>query len=154
VRGGLIPVLHRAVLSNRSAAKEAGVELQEDVPPELGDLERDEGRLEQVFRSLIADAIRLSPRGSTVRLAARPVARGVSCTVEDEGPGLPGEDAQRVFEPFFTRGKGGTGLALSIARRIVEEHGGSVVAGDRPGRGAVITVFLPFAAESATRGTS
>ncbi len=152
-RGSLAPVLHRAVVSNTAAAREAGVELGEDVPPGLGDVERDEGRLEQVFQNLIANAVQLSPRGSTVRLAARSVVGGVSCTVEDQGPGLPGGDTRRVFEPFFTRRKGGTGLGLSIVRRIVEEHGGSVTASDRTGGGAVFTVWLPFAGEAVSRET-
>jgi PAS domain S-box-containing protein len=150
-RGSLAPVLHRAVVSCRAAAAAAGVALAEDVPPGLGDVERDEGRLEQVFQNLLANAVQLAPRGSTVRLAAHSAFGGVACTVEDEGPGLPGGDAQRVFEPFFTRRKGGTGLGLSIVRRIVEEHGGSVTAGNRPEGGAVFTVWLPVVATPVSR---
>jgi PAS domain S-box-containing protein len=150
-RGSLAPVLHRAVVSCTSAATEAGVVLAEDVSPGIGDIERDEGRLEQVFQNLLANAVQLAPRGSTVRLAARASSRGVSCTVEDQGPGLPGGDLPRVFEPFFTRRKGGTGLGLSIVRRIVEEHGGSVTAGNRPEGGAVFTVWLPLAGTPVAR---
>ena len=144
-RGSLAPVLHRAVVSCTAAATEAGVALAEDFSPGLGDVERDEGRLEQVFQNLLANAVELAPRGSTVRLVAHASEGGVSCTVADEGPGLAGGDLSRVFEPFFTRRKGGTGLGLSIVRRIVEEHGGSVTASNRPEGGAVFTVWLPLA---------
>jgi PAS domain S-box-containing protein len=150
-RGSLATVLHRAVVACRGAATEAGVDLEEDVSRELGDVERDEGRLEQVFQNLIANAVQLAPRGSAVLVTARPDLEGISCTVEDRGPGLPGGESQRVFEPFFTRRKGGTGLGLSIVRRIVEEHGGSVTAGNRPQGGAVFTVWLPLAGEPVSR---
>ena len=112
---------------------------------------RDEGRLEQVFQNLLANAVQLSPRGSTVRVTAGAARGGVACIVEDQGPGLPAGAAERVFEPFFTARKGGTGLGLSIVRRIVEEHGGTVSAGNRPAGGAAFTVWLPAAGADEAR---
>jgi signal transduction histidine kinase len=153
VRGGIIPVIQRAVRSCAAAAAEAGVELAEDIASEPGEVERDEGRVEQVFQNLIANAVQLSPRGSTVRMAVRPARGGIACAVEDQGPGLPAGDAERVFEPFFTRRKGGTGLGLSIVRRIVEEHGGTVAAANRAEGGAVFTVWLPAAGARTARET-
>ncbi len=150
VRGDVTPVLRRALRSCASAAAEAGVELAEDIVPALPAVERDEGRLEQVFQNLLANAVQLSPRGSTVRVRARDARGGVACTIEDQGPGLPAGDLERVFEPFFTRRKGGTGLGLSIVRRIVEEHGGRVTAANHSQGGAVFTVWLP-AASGGTR---
>ncbi len=147
-RGGVAPVIRRALRSCTAVAGEAGVELAEDIPPALAEIERDEGRLEQVFQNLLANAVQLSPRGSTVRVRVREVRGGVACAVEDQGPGLPARDTDRIFEPFFTRRKGGTGLGLSIVRRIVEEHGGTVTAGNHAAGGALFTVWLPAAAAS------
>jgi signal transduction histidine kinase len=151
VRGDVVSILRRSLDSCRSAAGEAGVALAEDIPPDLAEIERDEGRLEQVFQNLLANAVQLSPRGATVRVRAWAAHGGVACSVEDQGPGLPAGDEDRVFEPFFTRRKGGTGLGLSIVRRIVEEHGGTVAAANRPPGGAVFSVWLPAAAGGPAR---
>ena len=64
-------------------------------------------------------------------------------SVLDEGKGLAAADIPRLFEPFFSRRKGGTGLGLSLVQRIVEAHGGRVVAGNHAGGGAAFTVSLP-----------
>jgi len=67
--------------------------------------------------------------------------------VEDAGQGFRSEDLPRIFEPFFSRRPGGTGLGLALVHRIVEQHGGSVMAGNRADGGAVVAVRLPLAAE-------
>jgi signal transduction histidine kinase len=109
----------------------------------------DEARMLQVFSNLIENAIQHSKRGGNVTLAARVVeshgGRAVECTVADEGAGFAPGDLTRAFEPFFSRRRGGTGLGLSIVQRIVEQHGGSIIAANRPTGGAVVAVKLPAA---------
>jgi len=96
-----------------------------------------EGRLGQVFRNLIANAVSFSPPGGTIRLAARREREWAVITVEDDGPGMPPEKLDAVFDRFYSeRPKGekfGThsGLGLSISRQIVEAHGGSLEAQNR-----------------------
>jgi len=109
----------------------------------------DEPRLVQVFQNLVQNAVEHTPRGGRVRVEAVPEVRhgrdGVRCEVRDNGPGIAPTDLPHVFEPFFSRRHGGTGLGLSIVQRIVEEHSGSVVAGNHPEGGGVVTVWLPAA---------
>lgn len=133
-----------------------GVEIVAEVEPGVPDLRVDRNRLVQVFQNLVDNALRHSPRGGRIAFRAvrcpreklekpeHPERPGVRFTVEDGGPGIPAEDLAHVFEPFFTRRRGGTGLGLSIVQRIVEQHGGEVMAGNRPGGGAVMTVTLPL----------
>jgi signal transduction histidine kinase len=68
--------------------------------------------------------------------------RWLRCAVRDSGPGFGAEDLQRVFEPFFTRRRGGTGLGMSIVQRIVDQHGGRLLAENHPLGGAQVTVLL------------
>ena len=111
----------------------------------------DQTRLYTVFQNLLENALHLSPPHGLVVVEAHEVREGehegehahLACSVSDAGPGIREEDLPRIFEPFFTRRPGGTGLGLPIARRIVEEHGGSIRAANRPEGGAVITVTLP-----------
>jgi PAS domain S-box-containing protein len=142
--GEIRSVIERAVRSCASQAQTAGVCLDAATAPAADfQLLRDPDRLEQVFQNLLSNAIHHAPRGSVVRISVmRHAAEGLVCTVDDEGPGLRPEDLARVFEPFFSRRKGGIGLGLAIVRRIVEEHGGSVRATNRAGGGASFSVSL------------
>ena len=113
-----------------------------------------EGRLGQVFRNLISNAVSFSPAAGTIRLAAKRDKNWIEASISDDGPGLPADKLDAVFERFYSeRPKGekfGThsGLGLSISRQIVEAHGGTVTAENRTdaaGRvvGARFTVRLP-----------
>ena len=78
-------------------------------------------------------------------MSTRRVGDRVELRFADTGPGVPVALRERIFEPFFTHGKRhGVGLGLSIARRIVEEHGGSLLLESEEGTGAVFVIFLPL----------
>jgi len=106
----------------------------------------DVAQLRQTIVNLLLNAIDVSPRGGTVRVAVRAQAGIVEIRVEDEGPGVPPDLREEIFNPFFTtkRPGEGTGLGLSIAREIVETHGGTLTLGESD-RGASFVIRLPSA---------
>ncbi|HEX9291931.1 MAG TPA: sensor histidine kinase, partial [Anaeromyxobacteraceae bacterium] len=96
--------------------------------------------------NLVRNAIEASrPNRARVHLG---VARGrdrAVLTVADEGPGIPEDVRERIFDPYFTTRHEGTGLGLAIVKKIVLQHGGEIAAGARPGGGASFAIALPLA---------
>src|SRR5262249_21102502 len=115
-------------------------------------VEADFGQIRQVVLNLLLNALDAVPQGGTVwvRLAAPDTeADGwLTLQVADTGPGLPGQLGQQIFEPFVSTKETGLGLGLSICKRIVEAHGGTLGAANRPEGGACFTVRLPITRES------
>jgi two-component system phosphate regulon sensor histidine kinase PhoR len=119
-----------------------------DVAPAAATVPADPAKLHDVLRNLVENAVNYSPDGAEIRLEAKGDGDGVVLTVADSGPGIPPEDLSRVFERFYRVDKsrarpGGTGLGLAIVRHLVELHGGTVSAANRPEGGALFTVRLP-----------
>jgi signal transduction histidine kinase len=107
-------------------------------------IEGDKRRLQQVFLNLFLNALQAMPQGGTLGVELEESADFVTVKVSDSGVGLAQEDSTRVFEPFVTTKEKGSGLGLSVVKRIVvEDHGGRVELEGRPGGGAVATVVLP-----------
>jgi signal transduction histidine kinase len=102
--------------------------------------------LKQVLLNLVVNSLESIDEGGTVRIVARVQENNVEIRVEDDGCGMSDEVLENLFEPFYTRSRGGkgTGLGLSISHLIISQHGGSIVAAsDGPGKGATMTVRLP-----------
>ena len=101
------------------------------------------------FRNLIDNAIRYSPEGTTVGVGVRSRDGLVQISVTDQGPGIPQEEQDRIFERFYrvdaarSRQTGGTGLGLSIVKHVISNHGGEVTLWSQPGQGSTFTVRLP-----------
>lgn len=105
--------------------------------------------LEQIVANLITNAIESCGEGVTVTVAAEPDGRLVHLTVTDDGPGIPAEMRERVFEPFQTTRLGRIGLGLTIAREAAQSMGGRIVALEAAGGGARLQLTLPAASRSA-----
>jgi signal transduction histidine kinase len=116
----------------RTQAEIRDVQVEGAVEPATLELHADEQRLHQVLANLVANAVRHSPRGGRVLVRATAIDGLARLEVSDDGPGIPPEDAERVFERFYRSDQarsskdGGTGLGLSIARWIVDLHGGRI----------------------------
>jgi signal transduction histidine kinase len=111
--------------------------------------------LRRAFHNLIlnacdACAARDGGAGTAITVALRSVANGqppaVEVVIADTGVGIPAEQLPRVFEPYFTTKKHGTGLGLALVRQTIHDHGGSVTVASEPGRGTAFTVKLPLPA--------
>jgi signal transduction histidine kinase len=100
--------------------------------------------LRRALENLVRNAVAFTDaRGITI--AARRTASAIDITVRDHGPGVPGDMKDRIFEPYVTTRKGGTGLGLALVRQTVHAHGGHVTVSDAPGGGAQFTITLPVA---------
>ncbi len=111
------------------------------IPPELWTLADHEG-MKHVLFNLMLNALEVSPSRATVTCRATADDERITITVDDEGPGLPDGDGD-LFAPFFTTKKNGTGLGLTVCKKIVETHGGAIRLDNRPEGGCRATVSLP-----------
>ena len=121
--------------------------LKDEFPPETIVRGRDE-RLGQVFRNLIDNAISFSPQGGSVTITATQHEQAARVTVEDQGPGIPPDNLDSIFERFYTERPGenfgkNSGLGLSIARQITGSAGGRIWAENKSEGGAKLIVDLP-----------
>ena len=115
-----------------------------DAPPDIT-LSFDAKLLRRVFVNLIHNAAEVLPENGTVTLRFRQASGEIITAIEDNGPGIAPEIAERLFQPFATHGKAhGTGLGLSICKKIVEDHGGKISAQNNADGGAAFTFTLPM----------
>jgi two-component system sensor histidine kinase KdpD len=115
------------------------------VDPAIGEIEVDPYRLRQVLSNLVSNALKQMPDGGTLEISASHGRDQVRVEIADTGPGIPPDRLERVFERFVKSGDStGSGLGLSIARDLVEAHGGSIAAANRAEGGAVFTIELPI----------
>ncbi len=130
-------------------AEQRGQRIEAAVAPGGEKVRVDPAKLHDALRNLIANAINYAPEQTTIHVAATPVDGRIAIAVSDEGPGIPEQDLSRIFERFYrvdksrARDPGGTGLGLAIVRHLIELHGGSVRAENRPEGGARFVITVP-----------
>jgi len=153
-------LVQSAANAHRVAAQEAKVELAVEVEPNLPDVHVDSGRILQVIHNLLSNALRYSSPGGRVVLSARRSDGEVVFSVSDNGAGISPEDLPNVFERLYRgdrarqRAEGGTGLGLTIARSLVERHGGRIWATSELGKGATFCFALPVKPSAEVWGTA
>jgi signal transduction histidine kinase len=142
----LLPLIDRVVKEVGPLAEAKNIRITQEVP-DLPSLIMDTERILQVLRNLIGNALKFTPRGGTVSIAARREKNTVIVSVSDTGPGIPKEHAAAIFDKFRqVPGAGrpaGTGLGLAIVKHIIEAHGGSVWVESETGNGSTFSFQLP-----------
>jgi two-component system phosphate regulon sensor histidine kinase PhoR len=142
--------LVQAVASDLAPEAEArGQRIEVAVAPDAETVRADPAKLHDALRNLVANAVTYSPERATIRIDVGREGSRSEISVSDEGPGIPPDDLTRVFERFYrvdksrARDPGGTGLGLAIVKHLVELHGGTARAENRPGGGARFVITLP-----------
>jgi two-component system, OmpR family, sensor histidine kinase BaeS len=142
-------LLERVAVSFASRAAAKGVDLRLEIGPVLPPVSLDPERILQVLGNLVGNAIRYTPAGGVVTLRGLAAQGGVLLQVADTGTGIGPEQLPHIFERFYkadaarTVDEAESGLGLSIAKSLVELHGGTLTAESLVGRGTVMSVWLP-----------
>jgi NtrC-family two-component system sensor histidine kinase KinB len=140
-------LVREATDSMRLQLESKGLRLDVDAPPDLPPVFADRDQVERVIVNLVTNASRATPAGGSISVAASSRGRDVVFSVTDTGTGIPRDYLARVFEPFIqvpNAPAGGSGLGLTISRRIVEAHGGQLTAQSEPGKGSTFSFSIPI----------
>jgi nitrogen fixation/metabolism regulation signal transduction histidine kinase len=146
--------LEEAVALVEKQASRQAIAIATDFPPGLPILQADSGQMKTCFLNILTNAIQAMPRGGEIRITARINGAGngkpgaFEVRFADTGPGIPPEDREKVFAPYYSTKTTGFGLGLAITRKIVEDHGGRIYVAESDTPGAVIAVELPLPAPS------
>jgi signal transduction histidine kinase len=156
----LHPLVHEVLSEIKVSSVDRGLRLEDGVPDDLPPVMVDRERVHQVLYNLLDNAVRFTPAGGRVRVAAHRANGVCEVSVADTGTGIAPEHLPLLFERFYradaarSRDDGGTGIGLAIARSVVEAHGGRIRAESEPGKGSVFTFELPVAPAAETRRKS
>ncbi len=138
-------LLRRAVEHAQPRTGERGVAVSLDADPGLPAMDADPAHAQRALDNLVSNALDHAATGGRVEVTADALPGFVQISVADDGPGVPIQEQERIFEPFVGGGgRGGAGLGLSIAREVVRAHGGEIWVDSGPGPGAIFNFTLPI----------
>ena len=126
-------------------AREHHIDLALQLAPQVPFIEADDNQLGQAVLNLLINAFQAVPDGSCIDLECTADDEDVLITIRDQGRGIPEEDLERIFEFYYTTKDEGTGLGLSLAQRIVDQHGGALTVESVEGEGTQVCMRLPAA---------
>jgi signal transduction histidine kinase len=139
------PVLEETVAFYRERLQRLNVQVRTSFAAGLPDVALDADRFKQALANLVLNAESAMPQGGELLVSAEPAKGGVCIHVTDTGVGIPPEDMDRIFIPYYSTRPGGTGLGLPTVRRIVQEHNGTLEVHSEVGKGTRFTICLPAA---------
>ncbi|MFO7462266.1 MAG: ATP-binding protein [Desulfatiglandales bacterium] len=142
-QGSLNDLVEETVEVSKPIAGKAGVELRAEVDRSMPSLELDATRLRQVLMNLITNAIQSSSSGEEILVRTRRSKLEEIVEITDCGCGIPEGEREKIFQPFFSTKKEGTGLGLATAKKIVEAHGGRITFHPNKDKGTTFVVALP-----------
>ncbi len=149
-------VLEKALSIMELSLKNGNISVRRFYDPSLPRVIGDGGKLLQVFLNIVKNALEAMPRGGTLSVMTRPsgeyavqsgqIKRWAVISIRDTGKGIPKNEMQKIFLPFYTKKKKGTGLGLALSKKIIKDHDGFIKV-ERPdsGKGTVFHVYIPFA---------
>lgn len=137
-------LLDSVIILVRNACDASRLELQTHIQPELPMLECDSEQLKQVLINLVLNACQAMPLGGTVLLEAQSDGNSVNIDVHDQGGGIDEGNLEKIFDPFFTTKESGTGLGLSVAHQIVNQHKGMLTIARNSAQGVTVRISLPI----------
>ncbi len=137
-------IARTAVILSKGRAHHRNVALDADVPLDLSVVSADPDRLQRVILNLLDNGIKFTPAGGQVTLAVTQRESEIEVSVQDSGRGMSDEERERAFEPYYHGERGGAGLGLTIARAIVEAHGGRMGIESGKGQGSRVWLALPM----------
>jgi signal transduction histidine kinase len=130
------------------------VEVRLSPAPEPADVMLDQSSLRGALMNLMLNAIEAMPQGGTLSVIVDRTANTIRVEITDTGRGIAEEDANKIFEPFYTTKAQGLGLGMPYARKIIEQHGGTISLSSRPGEGTTIHIDLPTAEQAEVASAS
>jgi len=136
--------VEHAVMLARQQVLSRPIKIELQQAPDLPEVEHDSDQIHQVLLNLLLNAVQAIEGPGTVRVEIGSRDGCASVVVSDTGRGIPAQNLSNIFRPFYTTKGNGTGLGLSLARRIVEEHHGRIEVSSEVGKGSKFEVVLPF----------
>ncbi|PKL52571.1 MAG: hypothetical protein CVV37_00535 [Nitrospira bacterium HGW-Nitrospira-1] len=146
--------LEKALAIMNTAILKAGISVKRIYDPSLPQIQGDEARLLQVFLNIIKNAVESMKKGGGLEITTSPskesvidqgkIKRWVLISIKDTGKGIPEKDLKKIFLPFYTKKKTGTGIGLSFSKKAVKDHGGFIKVESLVNRGTVFHLYIPF----------
>jgi len=143
-RSNLNTTVEHAVMLARQQVLSKPIKIELQPAADLAEVEHDSDQIHQVLLNLLLNAVQAMDGAGTVRVDIGSRGDFATVDVSDTGRGIPPKNLTNIFRPFFTTKGNGTGLGLSLARRIVEEHHGRIEVSSIEGKGSKFTVLVPF----------
>jgi two-component system sensor histidine kinase HydH len=153
-RGDLNTTVEHSVMLARQQALSKPITIDFQRNANLPQVEHDSDQIHQVLLNLLLNAIQAINGSGFIKVGIEEIGDRVAITVADTGRGIAPEHLPNIFKPFYTTKGNGTGLGLSLAKRIVEEHQGTIEVTSVPGKGTSMAVYLPLVSPKAPAAAS